>query len=120
MAEVLAAPEESVVAFGGGAVLDAGNRDRAREAGVVVWLQASPKDLARRVSGGHTVRPLLAGPRPAHEVIAEMLATREPAYRAAAHHLRRDLRPLPRGGGHRRHRRRRPDRGPPTKKQAKP
>ncbi len=86
VAEVLAAPEESVVAFGGGAVLDPRNRDRAREAGVVVWLQATPKDLARRVSGGHTVRPLLAGPRPAHQVIAEMLATREPAYRAAAHH----------------------------------
>ena len=86
VAEMMAAPEESVVAFGGGAVLDPGNRDRAREAGVVVWLQATPKDLARRVSGGHTVRPLLAGPRPAHEVIAELLATREDAYRAAAHH----------------------------------
>jgi len=86
VAEVMAAPEASVVAFGGGAVLDAGNRERAREAGVVVWLQATPKDLARRVSGGQTVRPLLTGPRPATEVIAELLATREDAYRAAAHH----------------------------------
>lgn len=91
VAEVLADPDPAVVAFGGGAVLEPANRERARAAGVVVWLQATPRDLARRVSAGQEApggptRPLLCGPAGTFEVLADMLARREDAYRAAAHH----------------------------------
>lgn len=88
--EVLAAPSPAVIAFGGGAVLDPANRAAARAAALVVWLQATPVDLARRVSGsqratGGTARPLLATGDPV-AVLGDMLAGREAAYRDAAHH----------------------------------
>jgi shikimate kinase len=58
LAEALADPEPAVVAAAGGVVLDPGNRERLRATGTVVWLDARPEFLARRVStGGH--RPLL-------------------------------------------------------------
>jgi shikimate kinase len=58
LAEALADPEPAVVAAAGGVVLDAGNRERLQASGTVVWLDARPEFLARRVSsGGH--RPLL-------------------------------------------------------------
>ena len=58
LAEALDDPEPAVVAAAGGVVLDAGNRERLRAGGTVIWLDARPEDLARRVStGGH--RPLL-------------------------------------------------------------
>lgn len=90
----------SVVAFGGGAVLDPANRDLAREAALVVWLQASPRELARRVSAsqrrtGGGARPLLAagppeatpGARGVPEILESIAAEREASYRAAAHVL---------------------------------
>lgn len=81
----------AVVALGGGAVLDPGNRDLAREAGLVVWLQAPARELARRVAAstrrpGGTVRPLLDVPGDTPESILQGIARdREEAYRAAAH-----------------------------------
>ncbi|MGH8993409.1 MAG: shikimate kinase [Acidimicrobiia bacterium] len=81
----------AVVAFGGGAVLDPLNRDRAREAALVVWLQAPPRELARRVSASQRrsaglARPLLvAGPPEA--TLESIAAEREECYRAAAHVL---------------------------------
>jgi shikimate kinase len=47
-----------VVSVAGGAVLDADNRRRLKEAGVVVWLRADPATLAERVGSGQG-RPLL-------------------------------------------------------------
>ncbi len=81
----------SVVAFGGGAVLDPANRDLAREAALVVWLQASPRELARRVSAsqrrsGGGARPLLAA-GPPEATLGAIAAEREACYRAAAHVL---------------------------------
>ena len=90
----------AVVAFGGGAVLDPANRERARQAALVVWLQAPPRELARRVSAaqrrsGGLARPLLAdgspvatpGVRGVPEILEAIAAEREEAYRAAAHVL---------------------------------
>lgn len=49
---------EAIVATGGGAVLDAGNRAVMTATGPIVWLQASPEEILERV--GSTVgRPLL-------------------------------------------------------------
>ncbi len=54
----LAAQEPVVVGVAGGAVLDADNRRRLREAGPVVWLHAPVEVLAARAAGGDH-RPLL-------------------------------------------------------------
>ncbi|MGH9000821.1 MAG: shikimate kinase, partial [Acidimicrobiia bacterium] len=42
VAEALGASPPAVVAFGGGAILDPANRERARAGAVVVWLWADP------------------------------------------------------------------------------
>jgi shikimate kinase len=79
----------AVIAFGGGAVLDPANRDRAREAGLVVWLQAPVRELARRVSASlrrsSGARPLLASGRPTEAVLQTMARDRDESYRVAAH-----------------------------------
>ena len=50
-----------VIAVGGGAVLDAGNRRLMRRSGTVVYLQISPEAALRRLGkGGARARPLLA------------------------------------------------------------
>jgi shikimate kinase len=82
VADACAAPAPSVIAMGGGAVLDAANRKHMRDAGFVVWLQATPAQLAQRVGGGEG-RPLLSGD-PAG-TIERLVAVRRPAYESAAH-----------------------------------
>jgi len=72
-----------IVATGGGVILDEGNRE-IMSAGRVVWLRASPRALAARVSG--TERPLLHAGRPDVETLTRLLADREELYRALAHH----------------------------------
>jgi shikimate kinase len=81
----------AVVAFGGGAVLDPDIRERAREGALVVWLQAPPRELARRVSAaqrrsGGVARPLLVEGSP-EATLEAIAAEREACYRAAAHVL---------------------------------
>jgi shikimate kinase len=88
----LGADTWSVIAFGGGAVLDPANRQLAREAALVVWLQAPARELARRVSAslrrsGGTARPLLTQGRSPEQVLDDIAREREEAYRAAAHVL---------------------------------
>jgi shikimate kinase len=88
----LASEPWAVIAFGGGAVLEPANRGLARQCGLVVWLQAPARELARRVSAsmrrsGGTARPLLAGGRPPEEALDELARQREEAYRATAHVL---------------------------------
>lgn len=89
--ETLDSDTWAVVAFGGGAVLDAATRDRARRAALVVWLQAPPRELARRVSAsttrsGRRARPLLTG-GPPEATLEALAAEREAAYREVAHVL---------------------------------
>ena len=84
--EDLLSQPQLVLASGGGSILAKGNRQKMRAAGPVVWLQASIKTLARRLSGdGHANqnRPSLTG-KPIHEEIADVLAVREPLYRDTA------------------------------------
>jgi shikimate kinase len=81
VAEVCASPTPLVIACGGGAIIDADNRRRLRDAGFVVWLRAPVDVLAARVGDG-AGRPLLAGdPRVA---LSRLAAAREAAYAAAA------------------------------------
>jgi shikimate kinase len=42
--------ERTVLALGGGAVLRAANRERLRQAGLVIWLQAAPETIAARMA----------------------------------------------------------------------
>jgi shikimate kinase len=58
LAEALQSERPSVVAAAGGVVLDAGNRERLRRAGTVVWLDANPDVLVERAASGDH-RPLL-------------------------------------------------------------
>ena len=79
--DVCASPEPLVIACGGGTVVDAENRRRLRETGVVVWLRAPTAVLAARVGTGAT-RPLLAGDP--EGALARLAETRADAYAAAA------------------------------------
>jgi shikimate kinase len=87
VADVSASPTPLVIACGGGAVLDAGSRDRLRASGVVVWLTAPAAVLGERVArgaAGGEPRPLLRGGS-AVSTLDRLAATRAPAYEAAAH-----------------------------------
>jgi shikimate kinase len=76
-----------VLAPGGGVVLDPENVQVLREHGLVIWLTAAPAALGRRLlhdRGSEDFRPSLTGADPVTE-IEQVLAEREPLYRAAAH-----------------------------------
>jgi shikimate kinase len=74
-----------VIATGGGVVLREENRLRLRQAGFVVWLTADVDTLWRRIAGDAATaerRPNLGvGGR---EEVAQVVAAREPLYRACA------------------------------------
>jgi shikimate kinase len=71
----------SVIATGGGALLNAGTRSLIRERAVSVWLKAEIPILMRRVRR-KSDRPLLQGENP-EEKLKELLAQREPIYAQA-------------------------------------
>ncbi|MBI2888173.1 MAG: 3-dehydroquinate synthase [Chloroflexi bacterium] len=79
----------AVIATGGGAVLDAGNRAMMAGAGVVVWLDAHPSAIYQRLLRDQEenpqpeVRPLLQGPD-ALERITVLKEQRLPYYSAVA------------------------------------
>jgi shikimate kinase len=72
-----------VLATGGGVVLDEQNRQNLRSRGLVIYLQASAEEIARRTRTD-TSRPLLqVDDRPAR--IDQLLGERGPLYRQTAH-----------------------------------
>ena len=72
-----------VIATGGGVVVREDNVAAMRASGFVVWLQATPETLVRRIGAG-AKRPLLQeGERLA--TLTAVLAAREAAYEGAAH-----------------------------------
>ena len=76
-----------VLAPGGGVVLDPDNVEILRAHGLLIWLTADPAALGRRLrqdQGTREFRPSLTGADPVAE-IEQVLAEREPLYRAAAH-----------------------------------
>jgi shikimate kinase len=77
----LASGVPSVIAVAGGAVLDPEARRRLRSAGVVVWLDVPPHELAGRIGTGRG-RPLLeTDPSGA---LCRLDAVRRPVYRELA------------------------------------
>ena len=74
---------DTVLATGGGAVLNERNREVLHERGCVVYLHAAPADLWHRLKRD-TVRPLLRAPDPRGRIEALVLA-RDPLYRGIAH-----------------------------------
>ncbi len=87
LAELASLPR-AVIATGGGAVLRKGNRDLMRASGKVIWLTADVDTLWRRISGdakSAEQRPnLTVGGR---EEVAQVVAAREPLYRAVADYV---------------------------------
>jgi shikimate kinase len=83
VSDVTASPVATVIACGGGAVLDVDNRRRLQAAGTVVWLRASPGVLAERVDADDVDRPLLA-PRGAVATLQRLAVVRAAAYEAVA------------------------------------
>lgn len=74
-------PDRAVVATGGGAVLDAANREHLAGLGPVIYLHASPERLVARIAG--EPRPPLTDADPLEEM-RRVLALREPLYHALA------------------------------------
>ncbi|MBM2832627.1 MAG: Multifunctional fusion protein, partial [Dehalococcoidia bacterium] len=80
--------ERRVIATGGGAVLDAGNRELFHGSGMVLCLEARPETVYERLSkdiersGQSAVRPLLAVGNPL-ERIRSLKAARQPYYALA-------------------------------------
>ena len=75
-----------VLASGGGAPLRGENREAMKEAGKVVWLQARPETIWRRMCGDTTTqerRPDLTDRGGLAEIV-DVLSSREPIYGALA------------------------------------
>ncbi|HYQ29354.1 MAG TPA: 3-dehydroquinate synthase, partial [Polyangiaceae bacterium] len=81
LSEATAAAEAPVIAVGGGALLSRDLRLRALDECVVVALEGSPAELARRALR-QGQRPLLSGPDPERRV-SELLALRATSYSEA-------------------------------------
>jgi shikimate kinase len=79
--KTLALPARAVIATGGGAVLDAANRERLAGLGPVIYLHATVERLVARIAGSD--RPPLTDADPTEEM-RQVLAHREPLYRALA------------------------------------
>jgi len=72
-----------VLATGGGAVLRPANRELLRSRGLVIYLEATPSELWRRVRHNRN-RPLLQTENPRARLEA-LFKVRDPLYREAAH-----------------------------------
>lgn len=79
---LLGLPRAGLISTGGGIVLRQANRDLLREHATVVYLVASPEDLARRLRHD-TKRPLLQVEDPLGK-LRELHRIRDPLYREVA------------------------------------
>ncbi len=78
---------KAVIAIGGGAVVDARNRDMFFSSGVLICLEATPQTIYQRLiasqqEGGNVERPLLSVPDPLSR-IATLKASRQAYYATA-------------------------------------
>jgi shikimate kinase len=80
--EVLASPEASVVALGGGALTVAENRRLLKQHAYRVFIKISPEQILARVRRSHSIRPVL-GERPSLAQIEELYAKRLSEYASA-------------------------------------
>ncbi len=85
---VVAKRKGAVVATGGGTVLDPANVKLLKGSGVLVYLEASADELARRVKEDDRERPLLQSSKgPLKRRVEQLLAQRRPTYEAVADHV---------------------------------
>jgi len=80
----MARERRTVIATGGGAVMNSTSVARLRRRGYVILLWTDPDDILARC-GSRMSRPLLATAEDPRARIHQLLADREPHYRAAAH-----------------------------------
>lgn len=83
LSQLLGQSEHMVVATGGGAVLRAENRRQLAGRAKVVYLSASPHEIARRLQRD-TQRPLLQVDNPLQRML-DLHAIRDPLYKEVAH-----------------------------------
>lgn len=83
LAEELSQKDAVVIDCGGGVVTRPENIANLRRKGFVVWLQADPSTIARRI-GGDANRPSLTGAKSSTDEIIEVLLKRTPLYESAA------------------------------------
>ncbi|HYZ90993.1 MAG TPA: 3-dehydroquinate synthase [Actinomycetota bacterium] len=77
-----------VISAGGGTVLDKRNVRLLKESGVIVYLEASADELARRVAQDGRERPLLQRTKgPMKRRVERLLAERRPVYESVADHV---------------------------------
>jgi len=84
--EQVAALTPHVIALGGGAILRQKNRERIRQTGWCVWLDADEQTLADRIAGDVTSvdrRPSLTN-SPLLQEIRDVLAARRPIYQSVS------------------------------------
>jgi shikimate kinase len=82
----LSAQDNLIIDTGGGAILRPENVEALRRGGRLFWLTATVDTIRRRIRAD-TQRPSLTGKKSFLEEITEVLAEREPKYRAAAHEV---------------------------------
>lgn len=80
--ETLGKTDGLVIATGGGAVLRQENVQALRQNGTIVWLRVTPETVLKRLAGDRT-RPLLMR-SDKEAAVRDLMAQREPLYRAAA------------------------------------
>ncbi|MDR1517375.1 MAG: shikimate kinase [Dysgonamonadaceae bacterium] len=83
--EEVAAFENVIVSTGGGAPCFFDNMEKMNAAGITVYIEAEPEELADRLLASKTVRPLIAGKSREELVpfIAQHLSARERYYKQA-------------------------------------
>lgn len=85
LCEELSAQEGLVIATGGGALVDAHNREVMARSGYLLCLDCEAEELLKRLRGDST-RPMLWARDPAHR-LRELLRQRRPAYAEIPHHI---------------------------------
>jgi shikimate kinase len=84
LSEVLGSTPAAVISTGGGVVTTSGARDLLRDGAHVVWLDASPEVLARRLAAPEVMdaepRPLLGGPQGAEISLQRLFEQRQGWY----------------------------------------
>ena len=81
--------KSSVIATGGGALLDARNREALEKNGTLVCLTATPATLVQRLHSD-SKRPLLKGEGPLVERIERLLKERQSIYQSCPLHVATD------------------------------
>ncbi len=81
----LGSDDELVIDAGGGVIVRPQNIESLKKNGIIFWLVADEETIVERIKDG-TQRPSLSGSKTFVEEVAEILAERQPKYKAAANH----------------------------------